>query len=108
MIPFFILLAYGFTNILVYGKIFDKPRAWISNKSNFFKQLLECMMCCGTWVGFALSFFVWSPVLSFNINNDILNWHYGMFYPLAMFLDGMFASGSVWVIHTIQEYYENK
>lgn len=99
-------VAYGMTNILVFGKIFDKPRSWVCKKSSFLKKLLECMMCLGAWVGFCLSFFFFSPVMSLKLVNPILDWHIGMFYPGSLFLDGMFTSGIVWVIHTIQEYFE--
>ncbi len=99
-------MTYGLTNILVYGKIFDKPRSWISQKSSFLKGLLNCMLCLSTWVGMLSSFFFWSPVMSLQIENQILDWHYGMFYPLAIFLDGVFTSGVCWIIHTGQEFFE--
>ncbi len=50
----FILTAYGLTQILVYGKIFDKPRDYLKNKSLFFSQLIKCSMCTGFWVGVIL------------------------------------------------------
>lgn len=99
-------IAYGLTNILVHGKIFDKPRHWIINKSSFFKGLLTCMMCLSTWVGMLLSFTLFSPVMSLKLVNPILDWHYGMFYPVIIFLDAMFTSGIVWVIHNIEEFFE--
>jgi hypothetical protein len=99
-------MTYGLTNILVFGKIFDTPRAWIIKKIPFLKGLLTCMMCLSTWVGMLASFFFWSPVMSLKLENMILNWHYGMLYPLSIFLDGMFTSGIVWIIHTIQESFE--
>lgn len=103
---FYIFMAYGLTNILVFGTIFNRPRAWIIKKIPFLKGLLECMMCLSTWVGMLSSFFFFSPVMSLNIENQILNWHYEMFFPFAIFLDAMFTSGTVWIIHTIQETFE--
>jgi len=100
---YYLFLAYGLSNVVVFGKIFDKPRSWISKQSSFLKKLLECMMCISVWVGFLLSFFIWSPALHANLDNPIVDWHYGMFYPVALFLDGLFTSGCVWVIHTVQE-----
>ena len=47
-----LLAAYGMSQILVYGSIFDTPREWITKKSKFFGDLLGCMMCTSTWVGF--------------------------------------------------------
>jgi len=99
-------MTYGLTNILVYGKIFDRPRAWIIKKIPFLKDLLGCIFCSGYWVGMLSSFFFWSPVMSLKLENLILDWHYGMFYPLALFLDGMFTSGIIWVAHNIEEFFE--
>jgi len=47
---YFALSAYGLTQILVYGKIFEKIRpstGWIG-------ELLSCPMCTGFWVGILL------------------------------------------------------
>ena len=48
----FCLISYGLTQILVYGKIFDRIRP----KSGKLGQLLECPMCTGFWVGLFLWF----------------------------------------------------
>ena len=40
---YFVLISYGLTQILVYGKIFQKIRP-----SNYF---FHCPMCVGFWVG---------------------------------------------------------
>ena len=43
----FSIIAYGMTQIIVYGKIFEKIRptqGWLG-------QLLSCPMCTGFWVG---------------------------------------------------------
>ena len=46
----FILCCYGLTQILVYGKIFDRIRP----TQGWMGQLLSCSMCTGFWVGFVL------------------------------------------------------
>jgi len=51
---FFILICFGCTNILVYGKIFN----WIRPKHHFF----HCPMCMGFWVGCFFSFFLKIPI----------------------------------------------
>ena len=43
----FVLAAYGLTQILCYGKIFDKWRP----KHGKWKELFSCSMCIGFWVG---------------------------------------------------------
>lgn len=95
----FILLAYGITNIAVYGSIFKGWRDfWNKVNPGFFGSLFSCPLCLSTWVGFILSF-VFSqfgyqtPMLSYGIS----------FLPLTIFLDGCLTSGCVWIIHTIQE-----
>lgn len=51
----FILICFGCTNILAYGKIFNAIRP----KYHFF----HCPMCIGFWVGVFFSFFLKMPIL---------------------------------------------
>jgi hypothetical protein len=91
-----LIAAYGMSQILVYGSIFDKQREWIGKKSKFFGDLLGCMMCTSTWVGFFFSLVVWSPT------NEL-----GLLLPYSnIFFDGMLASGGVWGINAIIEWFE--
>ena len=97
----YILLTYGFTNIVVYGSIFEKPRTWLKSKAKWIEDLLTCMMCSSFWVGAILGWFVKNPV------NEIINFEDELwFIPITALLYGVFTSGSVWLIHTIQEYFE--
>jgi hypothetical protein len=97
----FILVAYGISNIVIYGSIFEPFREfWNDMSPNFFGKLFGCMLCFPTWVGLLLSlgahltgFTQFSPFASYGLT----------LAPLAIFLDGCLASGSVWLIHTIQE-----
>tara|TARA_Y100001936_G_C15995233_1_gene624671 strand:- start:148 stop:477 length:330 start_codon:yes stop_codon:yes gene_type:complete len=43
----FVLSSYGLTQIVVYGKIFDKVRP----TQGLLGKLLACSMCTGFWVG---------------------------------------------------------
>ena len=90
-----LLAAYGMSQILVYGSIFDTPREWITKKSKFFEDLLGCMMCTSTWVGFFLSVAFFSPTSSLSL----IPYTY-------VFFDGMLASGAVWAVNTIIEWFE--
>jgi len=55
------------------------------------------MMCTSTWVGFFMSF-IYSPWVNFM---DV--------HPaLGVFFDGMLASGGVWAINAIIEWFEKK
>ena len=89
-------MAYGMSTILVYGTIFDKPRDWIKLKSKFFGALISCMMCTSTWVGFFLGIFLVSPT----------NYLFGTNQYISWFFDGCLASGAVWAINAIIEWYE--
>jgi hypothetical protein len=102
----FLLIAYGISNILVFGSIFKGWRNFWSNVNpNFFGTLFTCMICLPTYVGFFGSWLVWSPTEYYGIVNDGLN--LGLFtIPkglISVFLDGCLTSGSVWLIHTFQE-----
>ena len=104
----FMITAYGLTNILVYGSIFNKPRNYINEQSEneenilkdffkFLRDMLSCMMCCSTWVGFFFGIFLYSPIHQTLEVNPYVSW----------FFDGMLASGSVWAINSIIEWFEN-
>lgn len=102
-----ILIAYGMTNILVYGSIFNKQRnfihRWGGDEINafyglgkFISGLISCVMCTSTWVGFFLSLIFFSPVKELFDTNEFL----------SIFFDGMLASGSVWALNAIIEWFE--
>jgi len=101
------IMAYGLTNILVYGSIFSKPRnfiiKWAADEYSIFNEfgvflaeMLSCMMCCSVWVGFFYGIFLYSPT------HEIINitkW-------VSWFFDGMLSSGAVWAINSIIEWFE--
>ena len=101
------VMAYGMSNILVYGSIFNRPRTYIFNQSEhgaglfhgfyvFLADMLKCMMCTPTWVGFFFGIFLYSPVHKIL---EVTPW-------VSWFFDGMLASGSVWAINSIIEWFE--
>ena len=101
-------LAYGFTNIMVWGSIFAGMRNKIALIGGdilnplfpifkFISGIISCMMCCSTWVGFFLGVFLYSPTHEyFELTKDI-----------SWFFDGLLASGAVWAINAIVEWFEN-
>jgi hypothetical protein len=101
-----VLMAYGMSNILVYGSIFQGLRNGLKNLGNshwvfsgvgkFFSDLLSCMMCTSTWVGFFLGVVLYSPTNVFLGCNNHVSW----------FFDGLFASGCVWAVNSIIEWFE--
>jgi len=101
------IMCYGISNILVYGSIFNRPRNFINKLASieytpmrdfwvFLSDMLKCMMCAPTWVGFFIGIFVYSPTNQFLEISPYVSW----------FFDGMLASGSVWAINSIIEWFE--
>jgi hypothetical protein len=105
-IIFWIIAAYGMSNILVYGSIFENTRNAIHTTGSlnipiispvfkFVSELISCMMCTSTWVGFFMSLF-FSPFTTY----------FGLHPAFGLFFDGMLASGGVWAINAIVEWFE--
>jgi len=91
----FLLAAYGISNIMVYSSIFQWWRTfWDRVSPKFFGDLFQCMMCLPFWVGVILS------IISVSLSSRYLNID-SIF--LSTFIDGCLTSGSIWLIHTIQE-----
>jgi hypothetical protein len=71
---YFILSAYGLTQIIVYGKIFDRIRPSEKILNGFF----HCPMCIGFWVGaflFGINGFTELFTFEYNLANlFILGW----------------------------------
>ena len=102
------LVAYGMTTIMVYGSIFNGLRNGIHKLGSddgfvlirpifkFISELIQCMLCTSTWVGFFLSLVFFSPIHNFIGLNEYL----------SVFFDGMLSAGSVWAINAIVEWFE--
>ena len=82
----FILIAYGLTQIIVYGKIFDRLRP----KKGMMRKLFECPMCVGFHVGWFL--LLLSPFTElFNFDITLINF----------FLLGCLSSGTSYVLNMV-------
>ena len=103
------IMAYGMSNILVYGSIFNRPRnainRWAADVDSilqdfwiFLSDMLRCMMCTSTWVGFFMSLVLFSPT-NYCFDTNVVS---------STFFDGMLASGSVWAVNAIIEWFEKK
>jgi hypothetical protein len=101
-----LLAAYGMSNILVYGSIFQGLRnfikAWgesvlpFNGVAKFVSDLLSCMMCTSTWVGFFFGIAYYSPSTSLIGTPTWIGW----------FFDGLIASGFVWAFNSMVEWFE--
>ena len=63
----------------------------------------ECMICTPTWVGILLSI-VFDNTPSSLVINDNGEWY---MLIVTLLVDGCIASGGTWLLHTLQEYFEN-
>lgn len=101
------LVSYGLMNIMVFGSIFQGVRdffnRWGSNEytpfnylGSFISGILSCPMCFGFHSGYFLSFVLFSPIHEIL---DIPIWY-------SWFFDGVLSSGSVWIINSIVEWFE--
>jgi hypothetical protein len=82
----FILCAYGFTQILVYGKIFSRLRP----KKGKLGELANCPMCMGFHVGWILMLL--SPFTElFNFDVSVVNF----------FLLGWLSSGTSYILNML-------
>lgn len=101
------ILAYGLSNIIVYGSIFNGVRRFIDlmSKTNipiiepsfkFIKDMTSCMMCTGFHVGWFLSITIFSPTSVFLGTPLWISW----------FFDSFLSSGAVWAINSIIEWFE--
>ena len=79
----FILAAYGLTQMLVYGSIFDSIRP---TKGSLGK-LFQCPMCLGYWVGLFL--------FGVNYNTELFTFEYTI---ANLFILGWLSSGTSYVL----------
>jgi len=84
----FILAAYGLTQILVFGSIFDSIRPTTGKLG----ELFQCSMCVGFWVGvfvYGLSFYTELFTFELNVVNPfLLGWlSSGTSYILSQLFD---------------------
>jgi len=106
----YILFAYGLSNLLVFGMGPYDMLDWIRNTSKkvFGKlgNMLDCMMCTSFNIGWVVSLlnFLLIPAIGLTpmmvVYGTLLPWY------VIIFCDGCITSGSVWLINTLQEYFE--
>lgn len=107
IIIMYLLMAYGLTNLIVFGKgPFDLLvifRSIMGKISYTFEDMLSCMMCTSANVGWILSLLniLFLPSLRLTPFNIIID-NNNLWY-LIIILDMALTSGVVWLIHTVQE-----
>ena len=108
----YVLMTYGLSNLIVYGSgpydMLIRMRNYLGKVSSTIGDMLQCMMCTSTNVGWILSLIniLLIPTIPFTPFNIIFN-NSSLWY-LIIPLDASFTSGCVWLIHTLQELMESK
>ncbi len=86
---YFVLAAYGLTQILLYGSIFNKirpSRKWLHG----FGKLFHCPMCMGFWVGV----FLWG----INRHTELFTFDYTI---ANFFICGWVGAGTSYILSMI-------
>ena len=118
MVSFFVLfiygiICYGLANTLIYAHgpfhVFDAMHNIAKKIHPQLEELLSCFICLSWWIGmmFSLMNIFLFPLWNFTPMNMLMSCQMvSQYWYVAMFLDGAFTSGLVWLINTIQDYYE--
>ena len=110
----YLLFAYGLSNLLVYGSgpwnILGKFRDFSKKYLGTLGDMLQCMMCTSTNIGWVLSLFnlIFLSSVALTPCNALFDGSNALMWIVIIFGDACITSGGVWLIHTIQEYLEIK
>jgi len=86
---YFVLTAYGLTQILLYGSIFNRIRPskeWLFG----FGKLFHCSMCMGFWTGLFL--------FSINGATELFTFDYNLFNAFTL---GCLSSGTSYLLSVL-------
>jgi len=106
----YIITAYGLSNIIVYSSgpfnLFSKIRTYSAEylPSNL-GEVFSCMICFPTWVGIFASLANYFLLPSINFTPSFLLFPNASIF-FAIIIDACFTSGIVWLIDTLENYYE--
>lgn len=117
------LIAYGITNIIVNGTIFEglrdlldkklmdcraNPKSCIVHESilgNVVKWI-NCMMCMGFWVGAFLALITAAvPITLFDLHISVVTFVSFPAFAIGVFLFSCLTSGVVWCIHSLNVFF---
>lgn len=103
----FSILSYSISNHFVFAHgpmhLYDKIRDIAAKIHPNLGELMNCMICFPTWVGFVLSALNSLFVPSLSLTPMMLLLGGTAPWWVIMIFDGFFASGISWLINTIQE-----
>jgi hypothetical protein len=93
------LISYGITQIIVETDNFITS---FLRKFSFFDRMLSCYMCAGAWVGFIISFFIFSPSYILFADSMIFTNFYAL-KTICVFLDMMMYSCVIWFMFLLEK-----
>lgn len=106
----FILSVYGVSNMIVYTSgpfnMFDHIKNLSGKIHPSLEHLLSCMICLPTWIGIILSLINIVFLHNVYITPANLLMQNSNYWGIIILLDGVIASGSAWLINTIQLWFE--
>lgn len=106
----YLLMAYGLSNLLVYGSgpfnILGKIREYCNTYLPTVGEMLDCMMCTSTNIGWVMSLINILLLPTYNFTPFNIIFHDCSLWYLIIPFDAFITSGAVWLLHTIQEYLE--
>lgn len=111
----YILACYGLSNMVVYSKgpihMFESWRNWINEVWPAFGELFSCMMCFPFWAGVLFSIldlFIFPNMVftPFAILMSLVPVTFWSVLAIIM-LNGILSSGTTWILHNIEEFFEN-
>lgn len=107
----YIIMAYGFSNMMVYGsgpfRMFEYIRNTSSNISEHFGSMFSCMMCFPANVGWVISLIDWFLLPSIAITPFNIFLLGTNLWWVALIADCCFTSGAVWIIHNVESFFES-
>lgn len=110
----FVFLCYGLSNMVVHSNgpwyIFRKWREFTEKINENLGELFSCMMCFPFYAGMLISLLNVLLIDSVEItpmNLLFSNTHIDFFTSvLVVVFDGFIGSGTTWILHNIEEYFE--
>jgi len=106
----YILVAYGISFMLVYSNgpfhIFEKIRKYAPKIHPHFEEMLSCMFCTPTWVGFGLS--IIDNIFGTNVTPFHMLYGGELNVVYITMLDMVATASSVYLIDTIQNNIEGR
>ena len=108
----YLLFSYGLSNLLVYGSgpwnVLSKFREFSKEHLGTIGDMLQCMMCTSTNIGWILSLFnlIFIPSVALTPCNALFDGNSVLMWLVIIIGDACITSGGVWLMHTAQEYLE--